>query len=173
MIFTAKEQLEPRKIVKNISALVFLVLLSAGMANGQAGPGDEFFEKLGFNILRAKTTGGFLEYEFFPDGKLISYEYIREGTDSGPDIIDNSFLPKFRVEFLQWNIEGKNIYIYHGNRRSMSELRNDEKYVYFNELVWLKVKRLEFFGELSKFTGKAIVLESLEKNGKEVPSKAP
>lgn len=146
--------------MKSIGALVAFVvfgLLSTGVADDQARGGG--VEKLGFNVLRARTTGGFLEYEFYPDGKLISYEYLKDGTDSGPDIVDSSFSSKFRIEFLQWKIEDKIIYIYRGNFRSKSEIWSDEKYVYFNELVWLKVRHLEFFDELSRFTGKTIILK--------------
>jgi hypothetical protein len=160
---TGKGQLELHKTVKNIKCFFLLVLVLVGVADSDAESGYDYFEKLGVNILLAKTTGGFLEYEFFPDGKLVSYEYIRDGTDSGPHVVDSSFLPKFRIEFLQWHIERNSIVIYHGNRRSKSEIRSDEKHVYFSDLVWLKEKRLEFFDEVSKHTGTKISLECLEK----------
>jgi len=147
------------KYFYTLIALAFFAQASIGAPEDQTNPGYNFFKNLGFSTLRATTTGGFLEYEFFPDGKLVSYEYLRDGTDSGPDIIDSSFSSKFRIEFLEWKIEDKYIYIYRGNFRSRSEIRSDEKHVYFNESAWLKIRHLNFFDELSKFTGKAIILK--------------
>jgi hypothetical protein len=117
-----------------------------------------YFEKFGNTRFRARTTGGFIEYEFFPDGKLIGYDYFTDGTDSGPDVADVTFSPKFKVESLRWSMHGKSLWIYRGNRVSKGEISSDEKYVYFHEMAWEKVRHLEFFDKLGEFVGKKIDL---------------
>lgn len=174
MTFTVKEQLELREIMRKIRQMLLLVLLWLGTANIYAEHGHDYFEKLGVNLLRTVSTGGFSEYEFLSDGRLVAYSYLRDGTDSGPDIVDNTFLTKFKIDFLRWEIKGKYIFIYRGNRRSKSEIRNDERHVYFNEKTWLRVNQLKFFDEVSKHTGKSIILESMKKrSGEEEPKQNP
>jgi len=149
--------------VRNIKRLFLLVLLLGSVADSHAESGYEYFEKLGSNLLRGKSTGGFSEYEFFPDGRLIAYSYLKDGTDSGPDVADNTVLPKFQIDFFRWEIKGKDIFFNRGNRRFKSEIWNDETHVYFNDKSWDIVKRLEFFDQVSKYTGNNIILEGLEK----------
>lgn len=104
--------------------------------------------------LHTNLSGGFIEYDFQKDGTLISYEYIKDGTSSGPNVVDGDlFGPRFRVDFLRWEIVNDRLTIYRGNKKSVSTVTRDAKYWYFHENTWERVGKLRFFEVLRKETG--------------------
>ena len=114
---------------------------------------------LGFRFIHAKTTGGFLEYDFRPDGILILYSYLKVDSTSGPKEVDGEkFQPRFEVEFLTWQFE-KGLYdeadkliIYRGSTKTVSEFRQTSDHVYFREKSWDRLSRPQFFDYLMRET---------------------
>lgn len=114
---------------------------------------------LGFRVIHAKTTGGFLEYDFRPDGTLILYSYLKVDSTSGPKEVDGAdFQPRFEVEFLTWQFEkgryaeADKLIIYRGSTKSVSEFRQTPERIYFREMSWERLSKPQFFEYLTRET---------------------
>jgi hypothetical protein len=86
--------------------LVPLLLLASAVKSG--------VDELGFRLLRAKTTGEVIEYEFKEDGKLLAYVYTLDDSESGPNVRFEHLTPRFQVFSYKWRLEGQTLYLLMG-----------------------------------------------------------
>ena len=132
--------------------LCSIVIAFFALSSYAFGGGGGYFESKGANILRVESLEGYLEYEFFKNGDLNSYEYTANSASSGPEISDEIFLPKFQVFSLKWEMDGEYLVIYRGPKISRTKITTDGKYFYFLNSAWERVDSLRFLKDLEEFS---------------------
>jgi hypothetical protein len=109
---------------------------------------------LPFRYLRVQTTAGFTEWEFFPDGKLLEYDYTDDNSESGDDIPVALFQPRFSVRSLKWKRDERGVLVQRGDKTNLARFEGDATEVMVHVMSWSKVERLRFFDELDKYCGR-------------------
>jgi hypothetical protein len=132
--------------------LVPLLLLASAVKSG--------VDELGFRLLRAKTTGEVIEYEFKEDGKLLAYVYTLDDSESGPNVRFEHLTPRFQVFSYKWRLAGQTLFLLMGKNEmkvDSADWHRSGELVQFGELTFRKVDRLEFFDNLHAYAGKNFV----------------
>jgi len=109
-----------------------------------------------FHLLHATIPGGFMEYEFRPDGKLLEYDYTKTISEIKEGISYKEFQSRFEVYSLRWIKNGRSLIIQRGPQKKNVLVIENSDNILLDGVKWDKIEHLDFFNKLGAYCEKSL-----------------
>ena len=142
--FSERSHLRLKNLTKRCVHLVILWNL-AGIFLAECGPPNPW------RYLRLDTQGGFLEYDFRPNGEVLQYTFDQDVSQTHPDAEHSDYFePVFSIRHGLWKTEAGYLTVKFGNHALRMPFSESQDHVDWGESRFKKVEKISALRYVSK-----------------------